>query len=101
MTRFVGRYDPEKKKMVWDDGDEPPAAPAVGTPSISTAYSRPLASQALGCHAEQVSEFNEKAAKGIRYLPDGTCQIESRAARNEELKRRGFKDFDAGYGDFC
>ena len=101
MSKFVGRYDPLKKRIVWADNVEPPDAPATGIPAISKAYDRPLASQALGCHAEQVSDFNQRAAKGVRYLPDGTCQLDSRASRNEELKRRGFKDLDAGYGDHC
>jgi len=100
-NKFVGRYDPVKCEIVWDDDNEPEDAPVGGIAAISTAYTRPLKSQALACHIEQVEEFNSQAARGVRYLKDGTCEIESRSARNEELKLRGFKDLDGGYGDHC
>ena len=87
--------------MVWDDGREPEDSPNVGTPQVSTAYSRPLKSLAMGCHADQVDEFNRAAAKGVHYDKEGTCYIESRKARNEELRARGFRDRDGGYGDYC
>jgi len=102
MPKYVGRYDRVKKLIVWDDGNEPKnATDDGGYAAVSTSYTRPLKSQALACHAEQVEEFNLEAARGVRYLKDGTCEIESRSARNEELKLRGFKDLDGGYGDHC
>lgn len=102
MTKFVGRYDPDKKAIVWDDGNEPAdAKDGGGFAYVARSYDRPLKSQAMGCHPEQVEDFNKQAAKGVRYLADGTCEISSRQARNEELKLRGFVDNDGGYGDHC
>jgi len=101
MDKYVGRYDPRQKKVVWDDGKEPVDNSDGGRPQVSTAYSRPLKSMAMSCHPEQVDEFNRHAANGVRYENDGTCYIESRTARNEELKSRGFTDRDGGYGDHC
>jgi len=102
MTKFVGRYDPVKNTVVWDDGNEPVNVTSdAGTPQVARAYEKPLRSQAMACHPEQVDEFNKEAARGVRYLVDGTCEISSRRARNEELKLRGFVDKDGGYGDRC
>ena len=102
MTKFVGRYDPIKNAVTWDNDNEPANAKGGGGfASVARSYARPLKSQAMACHPEQVEDFNKQAASGVRYLSDGTCEISSRQARNEELKLRGFVDNDGGYGDHC
>lgn len=74
-----------------------------GVPMISSGYKRPLRSMALACHKSQVEEFNQSLSSagitGARHLADGTCEIDSREARNQVLRHRNLRDNDAGYGD--
>lgn len=75
-------------------------------PNIATSISQanPLRSLGLGCHRNQVGEFNqfyaENGITGAYHDSDGTCVLESRKARNEVLKLRRLRDNDAGYGDW-
>lgn len=74
-----------------------------GAAQTSMAYNRGLRNQSGGCHPSQVAEFNACLdALGVtdtRYLPTGEIQFDTRAARREELKRRGWHDRDGGYSD--
>lgn len=58
----------------------------------------------MGCHPDQVEEFNakvkERGISGVHYEPGtGVCVFSSRRGRNEEQRARSFFDQDAGYGD--
>lgn len=76
------------------------------SPLVNLAYSaaKPLRSLALGCHPQQIAEFNQLYAKhgitGAHHDASGDCLLESRQARNEVMKLRNLRDNDAGYGDW-
>lgn len=102
--RYKAKVNPATGRLEWE-GEEPPNK--KGYPAISSAYSdtRPLESQAMGCHPNQVADFNEKIQKrggNLRsghYNEKGNFVTTSRQARNDELKARCMLDADAGYGD--
>ena len=72
---------------------------------ITMAYNRPLSSFAATLPSPgQAAKFNEEARAagiaGVNYdMKTGECTFDSRGARNDEMKRRGLFDKDAGYGD--
>lgn len=74
-------------------------------PMIATSYSRPLKSLGMAVNPKQVRQFNEAyvaaGITGARHAADGTCEIDSRQARNQVLRLRGLRDNDAGYGDYA
>ncbi len=78
-----------------------------GVPAIAGAIGegKPLDSIGLAVHPSQVADYNQSLAErgitGAHYLPDGTCRITSRKARNQLLKSQNMKDNDAGYGDWA
>lgn len=70
-----------------------------GRARSNTAWSVEAVSNAMSCHPSQVQEFNQKAARGVRYEKDGTCYVASRGARAREMRNRGMYDKDGGYSD--
>lgn len=92
---FLANYD----NIDWSDG--PPAREdgvyggehVEPVKTISTIRSdKPHVSTSAAVHADQVSEFNKHAAKGVRYDSQGRMVSESWAARLRELRRRGLTD---------
>lgn len=71
----------------------------------NAAWSRPLRSSAIAVNPKQAASFSEAAkaaGTGAYYDPKtGEAVFESRRARNEECKRRGVYDHDAGYSDYA
>lgn len=73
---------------------------AMGT---STAYStaRPLKSLALSCHRDQAAEYNAEAKRqgltGIKWNPNGDCEITSPRHRAKWLRSQRQVDVDAYY----
>ncbi len=65
--------------------------------------SRPLVSEADGCHpemAQQHREFVHRAGiKGVDFNDKGQALFTSRAARRDYHRAVGRHDSDAGYGD--
>ena len=63
----------------------------------------PRQSMSMGCHPDQVKQFNEDLKRhGItcaRHTPDGVLEYTSKKARNQAMKHYGAFDKDAGYGD--
>jgi hypothetical protein len=73
-------------------------------------------SRSIGVQPSEVAEANEdmrragitdgeyltqdRMINGVR-VPAGTFVTESRKARAQEFKRRGYRDKDAGYGDYA
>lgn len=105
--KYVGRYNKKTGKLEWQDGKVPPSPKSAGCAFTSRTFSedRPWKSRALACHRSQAAEFNRdlerEGIKGARYERDGTFVATSRQARNQVLKYRGFRDNDAGYGDWA
>lgn len=75
---------------------------------------KPLISQALGCHTNQIEEFNRRAHEAgrtdVEYVPDprgsqygGVARFTAKGetGRNGEMKARGVFDGDASYGDYA
>lgn len=66
-------------------------------------WGRPWRSKAAAVPAEQAAEFNAGAALGARYVQGDNgfwdLECDSRAARRNEMARRGLIDRDAGYSD--
>lgn len=66
---------------------------------------RPLVSQSLGCHRNQVAETREALHKaglvGVDVRSDGALEITSRgkAGRRGAMKFFGLHDHDGSYGD--
>lgn len=81
------------------------AIPAVkgGTPGASLGcWTRPLESDALAVHPDQIAEAREDAARaGIPtdFTPDGRPMFTSRGHRARYCKHYGFFDRDGGYSD--
>lgn len=53
---------------------------------------------------ERIARENETAramGTGAEYAPDGTCHLAGRSSRAREMRRRGYQDNDAGYGDYA
>lgn len=62
----------------------------------------PLDSEAVGCHPDQVGEFNKVAKKitpGVEFLPGGKARFHSKKARTRYCKAMGYKDRCGGYDD--
>lgn len=77
-----------------------PAEPFKGCASLIGW--KPLVSDALAVHPDQVAEARADAlAKGVPvdFLPDGRPVFTSRAQRKAYCKAYGFFDRSAGYGD--
>jgi hypothetical protein len=53
------------------------------------AFEKPMVSQSMGCHRDQVSERNEFIARekiqGAVYRPDGSLELRSTKARQEMM----------------
>lgn len=74
------------------------------TGRANSPWSTPLVSDACAIHPDQAGQFSEDAKRhgtGAWYNSKGQAVFESRQARARELKRRGFFDKDAGYGDYA
>lgn len=74
----------------------------MGDGSGLTSWQKPIVSDALGVHPEQVEEATADAkAKGVptEFLPDGRPLLVSRQHRKEYLRAYGFHDRAGGYGD--
>lgn len=74
----------------------------IGDGSGLTSWQRPIVSDALAVHPEQVDEAVADAkAKGVptEFLPDGRPLLVSRRHRKEYLRKYGFRDNNGGYGD--
>jgi len=58
--------------------------------------SKQFVSNALGCHPDQVGEFNRRfgCIDGVRYLPGGKCRLRDRKAKLALMKARGMIDHD-------
>lgn len=62
----------------------------------------PMKSDALGCHPDQVKEFEQHCASlGVptRYTSDGRAVLENREHRRRLLRAMGYHDRDGGYSD--
>lgn len=56
-------------------------------------------SNALGCHPNQVEDFNRRFGDlGVRYSSDGKCHLPDRQAKLALMRRRGMVDFDEVQG---
>ncbi len=73
-------------------------------------WSRPWRSTVMSVPIAQMQQFNEDARKhgtGARYEPDprmpsyARCVCDTRRSRALEMKRRNYKDRQAGYGDYA
>ena len=99
LPRINGKKVSRKKFL--KDRAEP------GVPCIAGAIGegKPLDSVALAVHPSQVEAYNQslqnRGISGAHYLPDGTCRITSRKARNQILQSQNMHDNDAGYGDWA
>lgn len=56
----------------------------------------PMVSQAMGCHPEQVAEFQRNAdahnLTGVKFRPDGACVFEDSGAKRDYMKLRDYID---------
>lgn len=100
VLRTIERGGRTYQRYVTQDERIPVPGDRVG----NLAFNRPLVSRSAGVHSSQAGEFNEAARRdgnaGVYYDPKtGNAHFESRAARRKELKRRGMRDNDGGYGD--
>jgi len=69
---------------------------------IETTWSKPVLSDAMGVHPNQIQGCVEDARKRgieIEFAPDGRQVFRSRKARKEYCRSEGFHDNDGGYGD--
>lgn len=73
-----------------------------GIPLIQS-WSRPLVSDAAGCHPSQVKEFNENAKKagfsGVFFSKDGSAHFSTRGQRAGYLNHMGYHDRSGGYAE--
>ncbi len=63
---------------------------------------KPLVSDALAVHPDQVPEATESARRHdvpVEFQPDGRPILSSRSRRKAYLKAYGFRDNQGGYGD--
>lgn len=76
---------------------------SVNTGKQPYGTSSDFTSISLGCHPDQVDEYNAAAqARGIKgawWDRGGICHLSSRRARNEVMEMLGMFDRDGGYGD--
>ncbi len=104
--RIVGngektRYLIDNREVSKDDFDLafPPVKDAGGSGLFGW---KPILSEALAVHPEQVQEAIEDAKKkGVPtdFLPDGRAVLTSRSHRKAYLRAYGFHDRSGGYGD--
>lgn len=67
-----------------------------------TGWARPIKSDAMAVHPEQIGEVidrNRKHGLHIEYLPDGRPKLTSREQRKQLMRIEGFHDNNGGYGD--
>lgn len=50
---------------------------------------------------EAENEAAKKHGTGAWYDMNGRCHLPTRGSRSREMRRRGFMDLDAGYGDWA
>lgn len=83
------------------------AFPKVEEPNLPPtgliAWHRPIDSDAMAFHKDQVPEAREFFAKrgitGVDVLPDGKVRFADRGARRAALKAQGMRDNQGGYSD--
>ena len=63
----------------------------------------PLASDAMGCHPDQVDDFKKRlqqAGAPTDFDEHSRPVLRNRGHRNKVMKALGMCDLDAGYGDY-
>ena len=63
----------------------------------------PQTSRAFAVHPKQVKQARDRAKRhglSVQYKADGTCVIPTRGERQRLGVLEGFRDNDAGYGDY-
>ena len=98
------------RQTYWIDGREAtrtefrkafPAQP-LGSAECITAWKRPILSDALAVHPDQIPEVLERNRQHgiyIDYAPDGRPILTNRRDRAKLLKLEGCHDHSGGYGD--
>lgn len=65
-------------------------------------WHKPIASEAMAVHPEQIGEVmerNKKHGVHIEYLPDGCPKLTSREQRRQLMRIEGYHDNNGGFGD--